>query len=84
MGENISSIFGGLFATVREAMAIWHYISDIMALLELLQLISAQGTFEGIALWMGSAIVSALLAEIFQAMIPTPLRIVFRRLGFDD
>jgi hypothetical protein len=55
-----------------------------MAVLELLQLISAHGTFEGLALWVASAITSAFIAEIFQAMIPTPLRLIFHRIGITD
>jgi hypothetical protein len=77
-------MLGVIISTIREIVAIWHYISDIMAVLELLQLISAHGTYEGLTLWVASAITSALIAEIFQAMIPTPLRILFHRLGFTD
>jgi hypothetical protein len=55
-----------------------------MALLEIFQLISANGTFEGLALWLGSAIASAIIAEVVQSFIPTPLRIFFRRVGLGD
>jgi hypothetical protein len=82
--KDISSVVSGLIYTIREIVALWHYLSDIMALLEILQLISAHGTFEGLALWMGSAIASALIAEVFQSLIPTPLRILFRALGSGD
>jgi hypothetical protein len=70
-----------IIASIREIIAIWHYLSDIMAVLEILQLVSANGTFEGLALWMGSAIASAVIAEIFQSLIPTPLRLFLGRLG---
>jgi hypothetical protein len=82
--NRISFAISGLIYAIREIVALWHYISDIMALLEILQLISAHGTFEGLALWMGSAIASAVIAELFQSLIPTPLRILLRKVGFDD
>jgi hypothetical protein len=43
MVENISEIVNNAVSAIREFVAVWHYVSDTMALLEIIQLISAHG-----------------------------------------
>jgi hypothetical protein len=66
---------------IREFVALWHWISDILAVTEILQLVSEHGVIGSLALWLVSSIVSGLLAELLQSLIPTPLRPILRRLG---
>lgn len=81
MVERVSEIVNSAVSVMREIAAAWHYISDIMALLEILKLISAHGAIEGLVLWVVSSVVSASIAELLESILPTPLRILLRRLG---
>lgn len=77
----MTAILDEIFRVIKELVAIWHYISDILVIAEILQLVSEHGTIEGLVLWLVSSIVSGLLAELLQSLIPTPLRLILRRLG---
>jgi hypothetical protein len=81
MAETISEIISGAIKFIREIVAIWHYVSDIMALIEILQLISAHGAVDGLIIWLASSIVSGFLAELLESLLPTPLRPILRKLG---
>lgn len=75
-------MFADILKGIREFVAIWHYISDVLALIEFIQLISGNGLLGGLVLWVVSASISGLIAEFFESMIPTPLRIFFNKMGF--
>ena len=70
----------GLLEVVRELIAVWHWLSNLIALLTL---ISEQGITEGTILWLISGFASGIIAELVKAAIPSYLRPIFRYLGWD-
>ena len=69
-----------IISMVREIIAIWHLFSNLSALLNLLELMSQRGSFEGLLLWLISSAVSSFLAELVKSKIPTLLRLILREL----
>lgn len=80
MANFFSKTIKELVELIKELIAVWHYISDILAILEVVNLISTHGTYEGLILWIVSAMVSGVIAEVFESVIPTPLRVILKEL----
>jgi hypothetical protein len=81
MKKMVAFILRPIFLLARELIAVWHYVSDIFALLEILNLMSSHGPIEGLVIWLISSALSAFLAELLKSYLPTPLRILLRGLG---
>jgi hypothetical protein len=77
----VAFILKPIFVLARELIAIWHYVSDIFALLEILNLMSSHGPIDGLMIWLISSALSAFFAELFKSYLPTPLRILLKGLG---
>ena len=69
-----------ILEVIKEIIAIFHYISDIMAILELLKLMSMHGSVEGFIIWSITALISGFIAEFLQSNLPTPIRIILKKL----
>ncbi len=81
MTETISDAIKELIAFIREASAIIHYFSDLMAIILLYNIIFEHSAAGAIIVWVITALISAVIAELLKSHIPTPLRIVLRRKG---
>ena len=77
----VAFILRPIFALARELIAIWHYVSDIFVLVEILNIMSSHGPIEGLVIWLISSALSAFIAELLKSYLPTPLRILLRILG---
>ena len=79
MAEIISDVIKELIRFVGEASAIVHYFSDIMVVISVYNVIFEHGSAGAIIIWLITAVISAVIAELLKSRLPTPLRIVFRR-----
>jgi len=79
MAEPISDVIKELIEFIREASAIIHYFSDIMAIVSLYNIIFEHGTVGEFIIWVITALISAVIAELLKSHIPTPFRLVLRR-----
>ena len=70
-----------LMGEIKEVIALWHWLSNLLAFLTL---ISEKGITEGSIIWIISGVISGLLAELVQTLIPSYLRPIFKYLfGWD-
>ena len=81
MADYISTIIKELIGFIREALAIIHYFSDFMAIISLYTMLFEQGTSGSIIIWLITALISGVIAELLKSHIPTPLRIILHRRG---
>jgi hypothetical protein len=79
MAGTLSEVIKELIEFIREASAIIHYFSDVVVIIAIYNIIFEQGTGVMVIIWVITALISAFIAELLKAHIPTPLRIVFRR-----
>ena len=79
MAGTLSEVIKELIEFIREASAIIHYFSDVVVIISIYNIIFEQGTGVMVIIWVITALISAFIAELLKAHIPTPLRIVFRR-----
>lgn len=82
MAETILDVIKELIEFVREASAVIHYFSNFMVIISLYNLIFEHNTVGTIIVWVVTALISAVIAELLKSHIPTPLRIVLRKKGF--
>jgi hypothetical protein len=75
MADVITEVIG----FIREASAIVHYFSDIIVIISVYNVIFEQGDAVTIIVWVLTALIAAVIAELFKSRLPTPLRLVFRR-----
>ena len=79
MAGTLSEVIKELIEFIREASAIIHYFSDVVVIISIYNIIFEQGTGVMVIIWVITALISAFIAELLKAHIPTPLRIIFRR-----
>jgi len=65
----------GLLKAAKELIAIWHWFSNLVAFLTA---ISEHGVTEGVILWLLSSLVTAIISEIVETLIPSYLRPIFK------
>ena len=75
MTDPITEVIG----FIREASAIVHYFSDILVIILVYNVIFEHGDAGMIIVWVLTALISAVIAELLKSRLPTPLRLVFRR-----
>jgi len=68
-----------LFSFIREAFAIIHYFSDLMAIISLYNMLFEEGTGGTVIIWVIALIISGVIAELLKSHLPTPLRIILHR-----
>jgi hypothetical protein len=81
VAETISDVIKELVGFIREASAIVHYFSDLMAVISVYNIIFEHGTAGAVIIWLITALISGVIAELLKSRLPTPLRIVLRRRG---
>jgi len=79
VAETISDVTKELLAFIREASAIVHYFSDLMAIIAVYNIIFEHGSVSAVIIWLITALISSVIAELLKSRLPTPLRIVLRR-----
>jgi len=79
VAETISDVIKELLGFIREAFAIIHYFSDLMAIISVYNIIFERGSVGVVIIWLITALVSGVAAELLKSHLPTPLRIVLRR-----
>ena len=79
MAETISDVLKELVGFIRESSAIVHYFSDFMTAIALYNIIFEQGAVGAVIIWLITAVISAVIAELLKSQLPTPLRIIFPR-----
>ena len=79
MAEPISDVIKKLIEFIRESSAIIHYFSDIMATISLYNIVFENGVVGAFIIWVITALISAVVAELLKSNLPTPLRIVLQR-----
>lgn len=77
----VNAFLNPIISMLRELIAIWHWFSNLFALINLLELMSQHGSFAGLVLWLISSAVSSFLAEVLKSKIPTLLRLILREIG---
>jgi hypothetical protein len=75
----MADVITELIGFIREASAIVHYFSDIIVIISVYNVIFEQGDAVTIIVWVLTALIAAVIAELFKSRLPTPLRLVFRR-----
>jgi hypothetical protein len=75
----MADVITELIGFIREASAIVHYFSDIVVVILVYNVIFERGDAGTIIIWVLTALISAVIAELLKSRLPTPLRIVFRR-----
>jgi hypothetical protein len=81
VAETISDVIKELVGFIREASAIVHYFSDLMAVISVYNMIFEHGSVGAVIIWLITALISGVIAELLKSRLPTPLRIVLRRRG---
>jgi hypothetical protein len=79
VAETISDVIKELLGFIREASAIIHYFSDLMVIISVYNIIFEHGSVGTVIIWLITALISAVIAELLKSRLPTPLRIVLRR-----
>jgi hypothetical protein len=79
VAETISDVIKELIGFIREASAIVHYFSDLMVIISVYNIIFEHGSVGVVIIWLITALISAVIAELLKSRLPTPLRIVLRR-----
>jgi hypothetical protein len=79
MAKTSSGVIKELRGFIREASAIIHYFSDFMAIISVYNVIFEHGSVSPIIIWLITALISAVIAELLKSRLPTLLRIVLRR-----
>lgn len=79
---NISGLIKEVVGFIREAAAIIHYFSIIVAVILIYNLILSQDTVGVIVAWLITAMLSAVVAELLKSRIPTLLRMVLHGKAF--
>jgi hypothetical protein len=79
MARNLSNITKELMGFIGNASAIVHYFSDLMTILSLYSAIFENSSAGAIIIWLVAALVSATIAELLKSPLPTPMRIVLRK-----
>ena len=77
----LSGVIEEIVKFIRESSAIIHYFSDIMAVISFYNLIYEHGAVGTIIIWLITALISAVIAELLKSHLPTPLRIVLHKAG---
>jgi hypothetical protein len=80
MARNLSNITKELMEFIGEASAIIHYFSDLMTILSLYGAIFEHSSAGAVIIWLLTALVSATIAELLKSRLPTPLRIILRKI----
>ena len=75
----MANVITELIGFIRETSAIVHYFSDIVVVILVYNVIFEHGDATTIIVWVLTALISAVIAELLKSRLPTPLRIVFRR-----
>jgi hypothetical protein len=75
----MADVITELIGFIRETSAIVHYFSDIVVVILVYNVIFEHGDAGTIIIWVLTALISAVIAELLKSRLPTPLRIVFRR-----
>ena len=81
MARNFSNITKELIGFIGEASAIIHYFSDLMTILSLYGIIFENSSAGTVIIWLVTALVSAITAELLKSRLPTLLRIVLRKIS---
>jgi hypothetical protein len=81
MADSVSNMIKELIGFIREVLAIMHYFSDLMAVISLHNMIFDHGVVGTIIIWVITALISGVIAELLKSHIPTPLRIILHRRG---
>jgi hypothetical protein len=79
VAETISDALKELFGFIREASAIIHYFSDFMVIISFYNILFEHGSVSPVIIWLITALVSGVIAELLKSRLPTPFRIVLRR-----
>jgi hypothetical protein len=81
MAENPSNIMKELIRFIGEASAIVHYFSDLMTILSLYGAVFENSSAGAVIIWLVTASISATIAELLKSRLPTPLKIVLRKIS---
>ena len=79
MEATFSAVTKELIGFIREASAIIHYFSDVVAVISIYNIIFEHGEGVTVIIWVITALISAFIAELLKSKLPTPLRIIIRR-----
>jgi len=79
MVETSSDVIKEFVRFIRELSAIIHYFSDIMAVISVYNMIFEHGAVGTSIIWVITALISGVIAELLKSYLPTPLRLVLRR-----
>jgi len=75
----LSGVIEEIVKFIRESSAIIHYFSDIMVATSFYNLVFEQGAVGTIIIWLVTALISSVIAELLKSHLPTPLRLVLHR-----
>jgi len=75
MGKDLERALRELLREVKELIALWHWLSNLIALLTA---ISEHGITGGVVIWLISGLLSAIVSEVIRTSIPSYLRPIFR------
>jgi hypothetical protein len=81
MAETLSNITKELRGFIGEASAIIHYFSDLMTILSIYSTVFENSSAGAVIIWLVTALISATIAELLKSRLPTPLRIVIRKIS---
>jgi hypothetical protein len=76
--NEVASALGSVIDNIAEVLSLVHWLSDVVFLLSLFQVLNPNGAIQGYVVWLISSLVaslvSGLIAELLTSAIPTPLR----------
>jgi hypothetical protein len=81
MAEKLSNITKELIKFIGEASAIVHYFSDLMTIISIYSTVFENSSVGAVVIWLVTALISAIIAELLKSRLPTPMRIVLRRIS---
>jgi hypothetical protein len=78
--NDVASALGSVIDNIAEVLSLVHWLSDVVFLLSLFQLLNPNGVIQGYLFWISSSLVTSLvsgiIAELLASAIPTPLRVL--------
>jgi hypothetical protein len=78
--NDVASALGSVIDNIAEVLSLVHWLSNVVFLLSLLQVLNPNGVIQGYLIWLTSSLVTSLvsgiIAELLTSAIPTLLRVL--------